>query len=172
MSKTGAVDFFKKECQLGPYTDAQFGILETPSRSRVDTDLENQDNWSAHVNNPDGLKVMLTIIDGCVFPSDRPPKRCDVMLTTQQSIHLIELKNRKHPAVAARDGKAQLIATIQALTASCDIKHFTTRMAHVCNKRNPRYRSNESERNFRSRYGFTLSIKVDIDIKPPTRRSN
>ena len=168
MSETVAVDFFQTQCQTRPHTDAEFGICdEEGSVAYVDKDKQNEEaHWIATVKNPNQLAVTFTAIDGCVFPKNQSPKRCDVMLTTANSLHLIELKNRgdRKPSKPFKDGKTQLIATIEALQASCDVHQFKVRMAHVCNKRKPDYQSHVSERDFSLKYKFVLKTKTIIHI--------
>jgi hypothetical protein len=165
VSEVLAVDFFQAKCQTGPHTVSEFGIRdEDGSVAYVDKDKQNEEaHWIATVKNPSQLAVTFTAIDGCVFPCSEGPKRCDVMLTTEKSLHLIELKDRKKKKEAAKDGKAQLISTIQALGADV-VSQFKVRQAHVCNKRWPDYKSNVSERDFRALYKFVLLHKADVFI--------
>lgn len=165
MSEALGIDFFQAKCQTGPHTDAEFGIRDTEgSVAYVDKDKQNEEEyWIATVRNPNKLPVIFTAVDGCVFLASQGPKRCDVMLTTAKSLHLIELKNQKKP-VAFREGKAQLIATIEALQASCDVCQFKVRIAHVCNKRKPDYQSHVSERDFNLKYKFVLKHRAVIEI--------
>lgn len=166
MSEALVVDFFTTQCQTGPHSDAEFGIRDTAgSVAFVDQAKQNEnDYWIVTVKNPNQLAVTFTAVDGCIFHSSHTSQRCDVMLTTAKCLHLVELKNRKHPTVAFKDGKAQLIATIEALKASCDVSQFKVRMAHVCNKRKPDYRSHESHRDFVNSYGFVLKTETIIHI--------
>lgn len=165
MSEALAVDFFQAKCQTGPHVDAEFGIRDAEgSVAYVDKDKQNEENdWIATVKNPNQLAVMFTAVDGCVFLGNNPSQRCDVMLTTTKSLHLVELKNRKK-SVAFKDGKAQLIATIEALQTSCDVHQYKVRIAHVCNKRKPNYQSHVSERDFTKEYKFTLRTQAVIHI--------
>ncbi len=166
MSEAVAVDFFKTECQTGAYSDAEFGICDAEgSVPFVDKDKQNEEgHWIATVKNPTQLGVMFTAVDGCVFLSNSPTQRCDVMLTTVNSLHFIELKNRKRPTVTFKEGKAQLAATIEAFQASCDVHQFKVRVAHVCNKRKPDYRSDESHRDFVNTHKFVLKTETIIHI--------
>jgi hypothetical protein len=166
VSEAVAVDFFQAKCQTGPHVDAEFGIRDAEGLvAYVDKDKQNEENhWIATVKNPTQLAVMFTAVDGCVFLSNSPTQRCDVMLTTVNSLHFIELKNRKRPTVTFKEGKAQLAATIEAIQALCDVHRFKVRMAHVCNKRKPDYRSHESHRDFVNSYGFVLKTETVIHI--------
>lgn len=166
MSEALVVDFFQAKCQTAPHVDAEFGIRDPEgSVAYVDNDKQNEeDHWVATVKNYNQLAVTFTAVDGCVFPSGHGPKRCDVMLTTANSLHLVELKNRKRPTVVFKQGKTQLIATIEALQASCDVQKFKVRVAHVCNKRKPDYRSDESHRDFVNTYKFVLKTETIIHI--------
>lgn len=168
MSEALAVDFFQTKCQTGPHTDAEFGIRDAKNpKDCVDKDKQNEEeHWIATVKNPNQLAVTFIAVDGCVFPRGQAPKRCDAMLTTARSLHLIELKNREDRKVNRpfKDGKAQLIATIEALQASCDVGQFKVREAHVCNKRKPEYQSHVSERDFNLKYKFVLKTKTIINI--------
>ncbi len=162
MSQVVPFDFFQARCLKGPYSQQRFGIFDVPGAA-ADVDTQDESAWIATIHNEKQLAVMFTAIDGCVFPHSKGGKRCDAMLTTENSLHLIELKNRKKPE-AFKDGRAQLIATIEALRATCDVTQFKVRRAHVCNRRKPDYKSNESERDFRAQYQFVLLHKADVFI--------
>ena len=164
MSVVLRVDFFQPDCQTGPHTDVTFGICD-PEEGFPQVDRVHFDDWVATIDNPKAVPITFTAIDGCVFEKDKPPQRCDAMLTTANSIHLVELKNRKRPKIAAAAGRQQLIATIEALKAEPGIAaQFKVRKAHVCNKRQPNYQSEVSERDFKLTYGFSLHHRALIEI--------
>lgn len=163
MSGAVVVDFFKTECQTGAHTDAEFGISESPQGGYVDS--LSPDGWIAKIGNPHQLEVMFTNIDGCVLPKDTEPKRCDVMLTTQRSLHLIELKDQRSPGWV-NHAIEQIASTIELLQVANQVTRFNVCRAHICNKKRPYAHESRRDKSteFRKMFGFHLDVMVQVHI--------
>ncbi|WP_049007198.1 hypothetical protein [Enterobacter cloacae] len=91
------MDFFKEACQSGPYTQQTFGVCDNQNSTPAYVDTGNRQNWVATVENPAQLAVIFTAIDKCVLldSDERGRGRCDGMLTTDNLLYLVELKDQR-----------------------------------------------------------------------------
>jgi hypothetical protein len=165
VSEAAQLDFFTPDCQDGPYTVEEFGLCDPPDQTCAFVDTTNQDQWIATVKNPKQCNINFTAIDGCVIKDQEYQgiPRCDAMLYTDYSLHLVELKARKNSEWLS-DGKKQIISTIELLKTNNRTQTFKARFAHICNQRKPRYRSDESYRDFHLKHGFRLNTTATIDV--------
>ena len=85
------MDFFKQECQCGPFSQAQFGLCDDQNTTRAYVDTANRAKWVATVENPSQKAVAFTAIDKCVIQDCdvAGQGRCDGMLTTQDLLYLV-----------------------------------------------------------------------------------
>jgi len=155
--------FFNTPCsEATPRTDAKFGICDREDGTPAYTDLNNEPSWVATVLNPEGKEVTFTAVDYCLsLPPTR--RRCDGMLTTDDTLYLVELKNIGSAGwiPGALD---QLECTIELLHENEDLTPFRNRKAFACNRRRTRFQEVDHERNqrcFRD-YGFRLDIHATV----------
>lgn len=167
------MNFFFLDCQSGPYSQATFGICDPQDSSRAYVDIEekNSQNWTATVNNGYQKNVIFTAIDKCVIKDNEHigRGRCDAMLTTENLLFLIELKDKRH----TRSGEAiqQLESTIQFLLENHnadDLKKYQHKKAFVCNRQAKPFVviDNELQKNFYRNYGFRIDVQAIILVIP------
>ena len=162
-------DFFKKSCQT--ITNQQvFGLCDDEDLLDIKTpaylDFENTDNWLAKVTNTSPPKnITFTAIDHCVFIYDKlidNPKKCDVMLTFDDSIIFIELKNKfKNPAQIA-----QLENTIELFCKNNSINNYSKKQAYLANKKKTVFITQDRKEKFSEKNnGFRLFFSVHINLE-------
>ena len=160
------LDFFRADCQYPPFSDASFGLCDDGKATRAYPDNNEPDKWIATVNNADGVNVVVTAVDKCVFRDDEyvGRRRCDVMLTAEKLLYLVELKDCDPPWQS--EAIEQLKSTIQFLMGTHNIDRFTKRKAFACNKRRNRFVAIDNEENitFFQQTTFRLDIQTDILI--------
>ncbi|HUN01260.1 MAG TPA: hypothetical protein PLS00_00280 [Niabella sp.] len=163
------LDFFNNDCKESPRKNVLFGICEGNNSGRAYTEIENPDTWIATVRNERGLETVFTAIDKCVIKDNeyQNRKRCDGMLTTDEHIYLIELKDRNYSGV---DGLAlqQLESTLQFLYEIHGelVDTYRYKKAFACNKSKPRFVTIDAEqkRRFFDMYRFRIDIQADVII--------
>lgn len=165
------MDFFKPECQSGPFTQQQFGLCDDQNTTPAYVDTSNPAQWVATVENPSQRPVTFTAIDKCVFrDSDEADRgRCDGMLTTEDMLYLVELKDqRTHWQPHAI---AQLESTIHFLRDHHDLTRFRTKKAFACNRKHRAFATidNELQRRFFRNYGFRIDVQATVLVVAPAK---
>ena len=160
------MDFFKPECQSGPFDQVQFGLCDDQNTTRAYVDTATPEKWVATVKNPSQKAVIFTAIDKCVIQDDeaRGRGRCDGMLTTDSLLYLVELKEQNAPW--QQHAIDQLESSIQFLLEHHDISRFRHKKAFACNKRRQVFATieNDLQLRFRRSYGFRIDIQGDVFI--------
>lgn len=166
------MDFFQLQCQSGPYTQTVFGVCDDQAgqMAYVDTQPANaEQTWIAKVNNAYQVPVTFTAIDKCVIQDgdEQGRGRCDAMLTTNQSLFLLELKERKGKSDWRQHACDQLESTIRFLLEHDPnrLGQFTRKKAQACNRRKPHFVELEQElkRRFRN-YGFQIDTQATVVV--------
>jgi len=160
------MDFFNVSCQDPEISDVLFGICDDQSHSRAYINTDEQSKWIATVKNIKNKKLIFTAIDKCVIKDGEETERgrCDGMLTSNEHIYFIELKE------GAREWKikaiAQLESTIQFFIANHDINNYTHKKAFACHKRRRHFQEIDNELNlhFFRTYGVRLDVQADIIV--------
>lgn len=157
--------FFNTACsEQPPRTDTEFGICDREDGTPAYTTLVEEPARVATVCNPEGKEVTFTAIDSCLpLPADR--RRCDGMLTTDDTLYLVELKNMGTGGWIA-EALDQLESTIELLHENEDLTRFRYRKAFACNRRRRRFQEVDHERGQRcfDKYKFRLDIHATITI--------
>ena len=163
------MDFFKPDCQSGPFNQAQFGLCDDQNATRAYVDTATPEKWVATVDNPSRLAVTFTAIDKCVVQDAALPgqSRCDGMLTTPNLLYLVELKDQKSDWQQRAIG--QLASTIELLAAHHDLQAFRHKKAFACNKRHKVFVPLDSEFKLRffRKYGFRIDLQATVLVLPP-----
>lgn len=165
------VDFFKNECRTTT-TEQRFGICDDDDKADktpayINTDDESK--WIAVVINDNAKEVIFTAIDNCIEvlrASGETESRCDVMLTTDELLILVELKNK------ASDWKSSGIEQIESTLIRLIENHeayyysFKKRKAYVANKRHPSFHvvENATMRRFSTQYKIWLDLQGTINV--------
>lgn len=162
------MDFFKPECQSGPFSQTEFGLCDDQNMTRAYVDTANRAKWVATVSNSSEKAVTFTAIDKCVIQdSDAPGRgRCDGMLTTEDLLYLVELKDQKTNWMP--HAIEQLESTIQLLRAHHDLTRFRHKKAFACNKRHRAFAivDHELKRRFFQDYGFRVDVQATVLVFP------
>ena len=161
-----SIDFFKADCQYPPIRSVLFGLCDPQTGKKAYPDTDNHETWIATVKNDNENDVVFTAIDKCVlFDHEYPDRgRCDGMLTTDQHLYLVELKEQVPPWQS--HAKEQLLSTIQFLLDTHDISQFKKRKAFACNKKRAAFVEIDNEENAKLFHetGFRLDIQAEVLI--------
>ena len=160
------MDFFKPECQSGPFDQELFGLCDDQNATRAYVDTATPEKWVATVENPARRPVTFTAIDKCVIQDgDEPDRgRCDGMLTTEDLLYLVELKDQRSDW--QMHAIKQLESTILFLRDHHDLTRFRTKKAFACNKRHKPFAhiDNELMLRFHRNYGFRIDVQATVLI--------
>lgn len=161
------IDFFAPEYIHTPLSDRCFGINDShndvPAYVTTDTSVE----WNATVNNPLQKHLLFTPIDyNVIFIKDdgSKDKSCDAMITSDNAIVFVELKNQK--ANWINNAIEQLKTTIGYFKDYHDINQFSSKKAYIANSQHPcfHYSMKDTLLKFRQDTKFRLSIEATITI--------
>lgn len=85
------MDFFKPECQSGPFSQERFGLCDDQNATPAYIDTTTPEKWVATVENPARKAVTFTAIYKCVIQDGDEPSRgrCDGMLTTEDLLYMV-----------------------------------------------------------------------------------
>ena len=161
-----SLNFFEKNCQEPPLTNIEFGLCDDENGTIAYTDIADKTKWIATVKNDIQKSIVFTAIDKCVlFDIEHTGRgRCDGMLTSDNLLYLVELKNQIPPwQTHAID---QLESTIQFLVDNHDISQFKKRKAFASNKKREAFViiDNEFNKIFYKRTTFRIDIQAEIVI--------
>lgn len=162
------IDFFNPQCQSHT-NDVTFGICDDDNELPAYIDADNLNSWIASVINIDAKEIIFTAIDKCIeFPliEGKMQSRCDVMMTCDNCLYLVELKNKRSDWQSS--GIEQLEATIINLINSIQpgYTNYKIRKAYVANRRHPSFHfiENETMEKFRDKYQVRLDLQATIGI--------
>lgn len=164
------MDFFRVRCQSGPFEQARFGLCDDQNSTRAYVDTVDPKKWVATVENPSHKAVTFTAIDKCVIQdTDEPDRgRCDGMLTTENLLYLVELKDQK--AHWQSHAVEQLESTIKFLVEyhSQDLSTYKTKKAFACNRRHKAFETidHELKRRFFQTYRFRIDVQATVLVLP------
>lgn len=166
-----SVNFFENACQELPRLDLSFGLCDNQDGSKAYSSTSEEDNWIAAVKNDGSKEVTFTPIDQCIIilrkGTKEREKSCDGMLTFENSLFLMELKDRVTGGWIS-EAKKQLENTIRQLQKHHDINEIKYKKAFACNKRHPNFTivdSSEKKAFFERTKGFRIDIQAEIVIK-------
>ncbi|MFN5514695.1 MAG: hypothetical protein ACK5CA_08085 [Cyanobacteriota bacterium] len=131
-------------------------------------DRSNEEiKWIAIVENCNKIEVTFTRIDKCIEIRESDGKRCDGMLTYEDCIIFIELKERKGKTREwVKDGDEQLRNTIDIFSNNHNISGYKNKKAYIANKKRPHFQESQMGRmeKFKNETGFILKIQNTITI--------
>ncbi|MHA7131834.1 hypothetical protein [Algoriphagus namhaensis] len=156
------INFFNVACQESPRTDKEFGILD--GRPLAYTSASNPTSWIATVKNQSSKQVVFTAIDACVITGEelKGVKRCDGMLTTDDTLFLVELKDQQKNWQSA--AIRQLIDTIEILLQNHDVSGYRHKKAFACNRAHQRFQEIDHELNLEIFRKFRFRIDAQATI--------
>jgi len=157
-----AINFFRAQCQTKT-SEIVFGIYDVPP---ANLSFENSDDWHVWVDNANAKEVTHVAIDLCLEILWSEGERCESMITYDDTLTFIELKDRDGGRWA---GKAsdQLKNTIALFKRDADITAYTKHYAHISNKQRPHFKAGGKNfsQQFEDETGFVLRISNFINIK-------
>ncbi|MCK5018979.1 MAG: hypothetical protein KAS32_18105 [Candidatus Peribacteraceae bacterium] len=165
-----SVDFFIGTCQEQPTKKSSFGICDDQNQAKAYLDFSNQAKWVAEVENPNHESIVFTAIDNCIDllrPNGKSDYRCDGILTYQDNIIFVELKERKvKNYVWIRHAEKQVRSTISHFKANHDINEYSGKRAYLANNKKPYAHSFQGVRirQFKQDTGFILYIMNEIEV--------
>lgn len=132
-----SVNFFKVDCQKIT-TDKKFGLYDAEDSTPAKIKLVDEQDWNATVLNESDKEILFTAIDNCIEilrENGDMDSSCDVMLSYESNLLLVELKNKRDAWQA--EGLAQIEATINRLKVENKEFYFgfKKRKAIVANSR-------------------------------------
>lgn len=161
-----SLNFFRNDCQYPPISLVSFGLCDKQDGSKAYPTTTDSEDWIAEVKNEKELETVFTAIDKCVLmDGDEPDRgRCDGMLTTEQHLYLVELKNER--SGWQPEAINQLTSTIRFLLENHDLSVYKKKKAFACNKKHKKFAEIDNEINKRlfTETGFRIDIQAEIVV--------
>ena len=166
-----SINFFDANCQ-SQTNQPKFGLCDDPppSKDAAYIDTDDCSKWIAIVENNQELEVIFTAIDNCIeiiISNGEKENRCDGMLTYDNHLIFVELKERKSEnSKWVGKGEEQLKNTISVFIANHDLAIYKSKKAYIANNKKPNFQSSQSERmaRFEAETGFRLIIQNTIKV--------
>jgi hypothetical protein len=157
-----AIDFFKATCQ-SITKEMVFGIYDNPPATLV---FENSENWHAWIENDHSKEITHIAIDGCLGIPDVEGERCESMLTYEDVLIFIELKDRDGNKQAGK-ARSQLMNTINLFKRDANIQCYGKHYGYIANKQRPNFKAGGMKFNqeFEDATGFILRVSDVITIE-------
>jgi hypothetical protein len=157
-----AIDFFQAQCQ-SITTETVFGIYDAPPAT---LSFANADDWNVWVDNPNSKMVSHTAIDDCLGIPRSEGERCESMVTYDDVLTFIELKDRDGGRWAGK-ARDQLINTIALFKRDASIAAYSRHYGHIANKQRPNFKSGSKNfsQQFEDETGFILRVSDVLKIE-------
>jgi hypothetical protein len=161
-----SIDFEKEACQQQIEAN-RFGICDDLPQQPAYLDTTELQKWMALLENELEFKITFTAIDNCIEirrGNGDMDNRCDGMLTYDDNIIFVELKNVRSEWIT--NGLAQLERTIQHFMDNYDMSTIRHKRAFLCNKKHPQFQVIEqtTKQQFFQKYKVRLNIQAIIKI--------
>ncbi|MBO1057617.1 MAG: hypothetical protein HEQ27_14265 [Dolichospermum sp. JUN01] len=165
-----SINFFDANCQ-SQTNQYKFGLCDDPNKDKDPAYIDTVDcsKWIAIVENNQEIEVIFTAIDNCIeiLRSDGTmDNRCDGMLTYNNHLIFVELKERNFRNKWVGKGEEQLKNTINVFIANHDLEIYKSKKAYIANNKKPTFQSSQITRmdKFKDETGFRLIIQNTIEI--------
>jgi hypothetical protein len=168
-----SIDFSLAKCQDSS-SKKLFGICDDPgpATSRAYLDEVDGGKWIAVVQNEYTYDVLFTAIDHCIEvppkPNGNPSKRCDGMLTYNDTVIFVELKERAQFGTDwIKNAEKQLKTTIAHFETTDLAEEFTNKKAYASNSEHPKSKQSYLVRveKFFEDTGYVLRIENRIVLQ-------
>lgn len=164
-------DFNKVEC-VTESSQRTFGLCDDPSPAENPAYIDEVDGkkWIAVVENPNQYQCKFTALDHCIdsFRADGTMEnRCDGVLTYNDSILFVELKERGTKGNQwINKAENQLRKSISFCEDANFSKPYSRKLAYIANSEKPKERSGQFERmnRFAKETGYVLRIQARIEL--------
>jgi hypothetical protein len=156
-----AINFFKAQCQ-SKTNETVFGVYDAPPAT---LSFANSDDWQVWVDNAQAKEIIHTAIDDCLGIPDSEGERCESMITYDDVLTFIELKDRDGGRWAGK-ARDQLINTISLFKRDAGIAGYQKLYGHIANKQRPHFKSGGGRfiQEFEDITGFVLRVSDVIKI--------
>jgi hypothetical protein len=165
-----SINFFDTNCQ-SQTNQPKFGLCDDPppSENPAYININDSRKWIAIVENNQEIEVIFTAIDNCIeiLRSDGTmDNRCDGMLTYNNHIIFVELKEKNFRNNWVAKGEKQLKNTISVFIANHDLAIYKSKKAYIANNKKPNFQSSQMGRmaRFEAETDFRLIIRNTIEI--------
>ena len=165
-----SINFFDANCQ-SQTNQPKFGLCDDPNKDKDPAyiDIDDCSKWIAIVENNQEIEVIFTAIDNCIeiLRSDGTmDNRCDGMLTYNNHLIFVELKEKNYGNNWVVKGEKQLKNTINVFIANHDLEIYKSKKAYIANNKKPTFQSSQITRmdKFKDETGFRLIIQNTIEI--------
>lgn len=157
-----AIDFFQTGCQTKT-SEKVFGIYDKPPAILAFT---NSDDWHVWIDNEESKEVMHTAIDDCLGIPWSEGERCESMITYDDVLMFVELKDRNGAGWAGK-ARSQLINTITLFKRDASIAPYKRLYGHIANKQRPVFKAGgmKFSQEFEDQTGFILRVSNVIKIE-------
>jgi len=162
-----SLNFYDEQCRTVT-NEVKFGICDGENDQKAFVVLDNQAEWICTVVNNRAAEVAFSAIDYCVVilrEDGNQERSCDAMLTYEDNIVFIELKEKGKSWMA--DGIKQIQKTLPYFTANHDLSVYRHKRAFVTNRRHPDFHvlDTETKRWFWDKYRIRINAQAEIVIK-------
>lgn len=157
-----AINFFQAGCQ-SKTKEKIFGIFDVPPAT---LSYKNSDDWHVWVDNSNVKEITHTAIDICLGIPWSEGERCESMITYEDVLTFIELKDRDGGRWAGK-ARDQLKNTIALFKRDADITVYNRCYAHIANKQRPNFKAGGKNfsQQFEDETGFILRVSDIIKIE-------
>ncbi len=141
-----------------------FGLCDEHAGEKAYTNTHDTEKWIATVHNNRNKDLIFTAVDKCVIKENEHAGRgrCDGLLTSDEHIFFIELKNQAKSWIT--NAIEQLESTIIFFVESNDINIYKHKKAYACNKQHKHFQEIDNELNLRFFRQYKVRIDVQADI--------
>ncbi|MDY0076512.1 MAG: hypothetical protein RBR87_04475 [Bacteroidales bacterium] len=157
-----AINFFKENC-LSKTNETVFGIYDAPPAT---LSFVNSEEWIVWVDNENSKEINHVAIDDCLDIHKSEGERCDSMITYDDVLTFIELKDRSGGRWAGK-ARDQLANTIALFKRDVGIAGYKKLYGHIANKQRPIFNSGGKSfsQKFEDETGFILRVSGEIKIE-------
>ncbi len=157
-----AINFFEATCR-SVTSEKVFGIIDIPPSTLV---FNKAEDWNVWVDNVNEKEITHTAIDCCLIIPDTEGERCESMITYDDVITFIELKDRDGGRWAGK-ARDQLKNTIVLFKRDASLDNYTRLYGHIANKQRPNFKAGGKNfsQQFEDETGFILRVSDVIKIE-------
>jgi hypothetical protein len=157
-----AINFFQAQCQ-SKTTETVFGIYDVPPAT---LSFEISDDWHIWVDNKNAREVTHTAIDYCLGIPGSEGERCESMITYDDVLTFIELKDRDGGRWAGK-ARDQLKNTIRLFKRDAGTVGYRKLYGHIANKQRPNFKAGNKTffQEFEDETGFILRVSDVLKVE-------
>lgn len=157
-----AINFFEATCR-SVTSEKVFGIIDIPPSTLVFNEAED---WIVWIDNANEKEIAHTAIDCCLRIPDTEGERCESMITYDDVITFIELKDRDGGRWAGK-ARNQLKNTIALFKRDANLDNYSRHYGHIANKQRPNFKAGGKSfsQQFEDETGFILRVSDVIKIE-------